>query len=121
MQGAWNKEQLVESGCDDDVVAAANNDIEDSEDFDYFYDWLMQYCKEAVTANKKLPNLFVRFTNIETVNGNVTSYRCFVHQDSGYWTWNVKDDKGTFYRAKSRTCEHSFTQGVTAADNREKI
>ena len=26
-QKVWNQEQLVEGGCDDDVIAGANNDI----------------------------------------------------------------------------------------------
>ena len=41
-QKSYNVDSMEESGCDDDVVAAANADIQDSEDFEYFYDWLIK-------------------------------------------------------------------------------
>ena len=33
---------MIEAKCDDDVIEAATDDLGDSEDYEYFYDWLMK-------------------------------------------------------------------------------
>ena len=58
---------MEESGCTEDEINAATNELEDSDEQDTFYDWLMARCKEAIVANKKLAPYFFRFTELETL------------------------------------------------------
>ena len=58
-------DSMEESGCDDDVIAAANADIQDSEDFEYFYDWLIKQCDEVTRgARSRHLTYFVRYVRV---------------------------------------------------------
>ena len=57
---------MIEAQCDDDVIESANNALEDSEEFEYFYDWLIQQTEEVVTANKRLPARFYRYARFQS-------------------------------------------------------
>ena len=71
---------MIEAQCDDDVVEGATEEIEDSEEFEYFYDWLMRQCKEVTQGNvKQLKPYFVRFLRLESgADKEIKSKWCFV-------------------------------------------
>ena len=55
-----------------DMVEAANTEIDDSEDYEYFYDWLMQQCIELTTASKqRIAPFFVRYVRLQTQGSKI--------------------------------------------------
>ena len=112
LQKAYNREQMEEAGCDDDVVEAATEDLEDSEEYEMFYDWLMKQCREVTEANAKTEPYFLRFVSLSTRDNKIVGKQVYIQYDSGVWTHQVfEEGKGSFMRQKSRLCEHTVTEG----------
>lgn len=110
LQQAYNRDQMTEAGCDEDMVAAANDELEDSEEFEMFYDWLIRQCKEVTTSNAKTDPFFMRYVQLKTRDDKIVGKECFVNHTSGMWTHNVvEESKGSFSRQKSRICDHTVT------------
>ena len=56
---------MIEAKCDDDMVAAATDAIADSEEFEYFFDWLLRQYREVTSAaTVKLAPYFVRYVSL---------------------------------------------------------
>ena len=112
MQKMYNREQMIEARCDDDMVAAATDQLEDSEEFEYFYDWLMRLSNDVTQSNERMPPYFMRFVKLISKGGQLVGKDSFVHFDTGIWTHSVvQDGKGFSTRQKSGSCEMTNTEG----------
>mmetsp|Transcript_4141 Transcript_4141/g.5101 ORF Transcript_4141/g.5101 Transcript_4141/m.5101 type:complete len:176 (-) Transcript_4141:86-613(-) len=113
---------MIEARCDDDMVAAATEELGDSEEFEYFYDWLIRQYKEITQASQRMAPYFMRFVELRTREGEIVSKDSFVHYETGIWTHSVHEEgKGSSMRQKSGSCEHTVTQGCVPNSNQVKI
>ena len=108
LQLAYNREAMA--GCDEDVIDKQTEELEDSEEYEMFYDWLIKLYKEVTESNAKMPPYFMRYVLLQTRDGVIVNKKSFVNFSTNLWTYSVTEEgKGSFVRQKSRQCEHTVT------------